>query len=261
MVFAIKNRSNSKRNGNGDRIEVGSWVIGFWLPDTHFEINVWNCFRNRANRLLKALAGQKQVAFVVSNDAASIEVSDCNAWLINSDCRAALREMPSQTVSFVCTDPPHSDRVPYLELSELWNSLLDCAVDFEREIVVSNAKERQKSKNNYYSEMTEFFMETSRVLKPNGHIALYFNARDKESWQYLKSIEKTSGSLEFVGCFPMVYSATSVVQDNRKGAMKSDYVIMYQKRQTNGGHQLSSVFTSLPGWSSQFPEKTESKSE
>lgn len=259
MVFAIKNRSNGKRNGNGDKIEVGSWVIGFWLPDTHFEINAWNCFKNRANKLLKALPDQRQPVFTVSNDPASVEASDCNAWLINSDCRTALREMPSQTVSLVCTDPPHSDRVPYLELSELWNSLLGHTVDFEREIVVSNAKERQKSKRNYNSDMTEFFMETSRVLKPHGYIALYFNARDEESWQYLKCIEKTSDSLKFVGCFHIAYSATSVVQDNRKGAMKSDYVIVYQKRQTNCRYQLPRAFASIPGWSYQFPEKNGSK--
>lgn len=259
MVFAIKNRSNGKRNGNGDKIEVGSWVIGFWLPDTHFEINVWNCFKNRASKLLKALPDERQIGFKVSNDLASVGASDCNAWLIYSDCRTALSEMPSQTVSFVCTDPPHSDRVPYLELSELWNSLLGYTVDFEREIVVSNAKERQKSKSIYNSDMTEFFMEAARVLKPSGHIALYFNARDEESWQYLKCIEGKSDSLKFIGCFPMVYSATSVVQDTRKGAMKSDYIIMYQKQLANGGYQLSRAFTSLPGWSSQFPEKNESK--
>lgn len=256
MVFAIKHRGNGKRNGHGDKIEVGSWVIGFWLPDTHFEINVWNCFKNRANKLLKALPDQRESVFMISNDPASVEASDYNAWLINSDCRIALRAMPSQTVSFVCTDPPHSDRIPYLELSELWNSLLGHAVDFDREIVVSNAKERQKSKNNYNSDMTEFFMETARVLKPGGYIALYFNARDEESWQYLKCIEKTSDSLKLVGCFPMAYSATSVVQDNRKGAMKSDYVIVYQKRHINYEYPLSGAFANIPGWSDQFPEKT-----
>jgi DNA modification methylase len=260
MVFAIRNRSKGKRNGNRDKIEVGSWVIGFWLPDTHFEINVWNCFKNRANKLLKALPDKRQAVYTVSNDPASVEAAGCNAWLINSDCRSALKEMPSKSVSFVCTDPPHSDRIPYLELSELWNSLLGYTVDFEREIVVSNAKERRKSKVNYNSEMTEFFLETSRVLKPNGYIALYFNARDEESWQYLKSIEKTSDTLKFIGCFPMTYSATSVVQDNRKGAMKNDYIIVYQKRQANVGHALSSAFMNLPCWSSQFPERRESKS-
>lgn len=261
MVFAIRNRSNGKRNGNRDKTEVGSWVIGFWLPDTHFEINVWNCFRNRANKLLKALPNRRENIFTISNDLSSVTSSDYNAWLINSDCRTAMGKLSSETVSFICTDPPHSDRIPYLELSELWNSLLGYQVDFEREIVVSNAKERQKSKSSYNSAMTEFFMEAYRVLKPYGYIALYFNARDEESWQYLKYVEKTSDSLKFVGCFPMAYSATSVVQDNRKGAMKSDYVIVYQKRLTGDGYQLPIAFTSIPGWSSQFPKKSESKSQ
>jgi hypothetical protein len=255
MVFAIKNRRNGKRNGNGNKVEVGSWVIGFWLPDTHFEINVWNCFKNRANKLLKALPQQMQSAYAISNEPSSIGTSSFDAWLINADCRITLMEIPTESISFVCTDPPHSDRVPYLELSELWNSLLGFNVDFDREIVVSNAKERQKSKSVYNTEMTEFFSETSRVLKNNGYIALYFNARDKESWQYLKCIEKTSDSLRFVGCFPMAYSATSVVQDNRNGAMKNDFVILYQKRQDNGGYQLSEAFFNIPGWSSCFPEK------
>jgi adenine-specific DNA methylase len=164
-------------------------------------------------------------------------------------------KIPTESVSFVCTDPPHSDRIPYLELSELWNSLLGYNVDFDREIVVSNAKERQKSKSVYNIEMTEFFTEASRVLKKNGHIALYFNARDEESWQYLKCIEKISDSLKFIGCFPIVYSATSVVQDNRKGAMKKDFVILYQKRQGNGEYRLPEAFVNIPEWSSHFPEK------
>lgn len=255
MVFAIKNRSKSKKNGDVDKIEVGSWVIGFWLPNTHFEINVWNCFSNRANKLLKALPGQRQTPYRVSSDPLTVGSLDYNAWLINSDCRTALNKMPSETVSFICTDPPHSDRVPYLELSELWNALLGYSVDFEKEIVVSNAKERQKSKSKYNFDMTEFFAEAIRLLKPNGHIAIYFNARDEESWQYLKSIENTSATIKFIGCFPMTYSATSVVQDNRKGAMKSDYVIVYQKLLSKGENGSMNVFACIPGWSSQFPQK------
>ena len=77
----------------------------------------------------------------------------------------------------------------------------------------------------------------------------------KESWQYLKCIEKTSDLLKFIGCFPIAYSATSVVQDNRKGAMKRDYVIIYQKQQVNGEHKLSNAFTNIPGWSYQFREE------
>jgi hypothetical protein len=41
MVFAITGRG--KTNGNASsKIEVGSWIIGYWRPELHFEINVWD---------------------------------------------------------------------------------------------------------------------------------------------------------------------------------------------------------------------------
>lgn len=259
MVFAIKNRTGrGKRKSNGTRIEVGSWVIGYWIPKTHFEINVWNCFINRANRLLRALP-DIQPSFRFSTEFPKNGSGFSNdAILLNNDCRLVLKNLPDESVSFVCTDPPHSDRMPYLELSEMWNSILGHHADFENEIVVSNAKERGKTKSVYNQNMTEFFQETIRVLKEEGYIALFFNARDEESWEYLKYIEKTSTALEFMGCFPMAYSATSVVQDNRKGAMKSDYILIYKKRGT-GPSPSSCPFPAeiagIKGWSDEFPER------
>ncbi|MBC1225249.1 DNA methyltransferase, partial [Nostoc sp. UCD120] len=50
MVFAITNRGKIK-NQISNKIEVGSWVIGYWRPELHFEINVWNCFESRAKKL------------------------------------------------------------------------------------------------------------------------------------------------------------------------------------------------------------------
>ena len=51
LVFVIRGR---KRNeGAPPKAEVGSWVIGYWVPEEHFEINVWNCFENRFKRIIK----------------------------------------------------------------------------------------------------------------------------------------------------------------------------------------------------------------
>lgn len=255
MVFAIKNRGNGTRNGNNNKVEVGSWVIGFWRPGTHFEINVWNCFNNRADKLLKSLPEKDHSILPIINDPAIFINSESRACLVNSDCRMALGKLPAETISLICTDPPHSDRIPYLELSELWNSILGFNVDFGKEIVVSNAKERKKSKTIYNAEMTEFFNEATRALKYGGFIALYFNARDEESWQYLKCIEETSQVLKFIGSFPMVYSATSVVQDNRAGAMKHDYVLIYQKQEKSEAYPIFDTLSKIPNWSLNFPEK------
>lgn len=255
MVFAIKNRGG---NGlaNGSRIEVGSWVIGYWIPKTHFEINVWNCFKNRANKLLNALPNvQASYPYKMYRSIKATNFSSDKAILINDDCRDALRNMPDESVSLVCTDPPHSDRVPYLELSEIWNSILGYNPDFENEIVVSNAKERGKSKSVYNDNMTDFFLQTNRVLKAGGYIALFFNARDEESWKYLKDIETLSNGLKYIGCFPMVYSSTSIVQDCRKGAMKSDYILIYRKNGLPSARPFPLEINSIPGWSNHFPSK------
>ena len=69
---------------------------------------------------------------------------------------AFLRDLPERSIDLILTDPPHSDRAPYLELSELWNAVLGVESDFTDEIVVSNAKERQKHIHDYDTRMKAF---------------------------------------------------------------------------------------------------------
>ncbi len=257
MVFAIQNRG--KANGKqSDRIEVGSWVIGFWRPLIHFEINVWNCYRNRTRKLLNALAGlNSQSAISIGESIKDIQDEKASIVLLNKDAKKATKEIPSGSVSLVLTDPPHSDRIPYLELSEMWNSILDREVSFDDEVVVSNARGRNKNKDNYNKDMNFFFLEIQRVLQKNGYMALIFNARDKLSWHFLLNAKENMSGMKFHGCFPVNYSANSVVQDNRKGSMKNDYVLIFQKRLGRCEDiKLKSLYL-IPGWKSELPVCTE----
>ncbi len=257
MVFAIKNRNKYRGQitQNTGSIEVGSWVIGFWRPGYHFEINTWNCFENRARKLSRSLtAVNEKHKYDFTGESKNFWAGTAAALLVNNDCRTVLATAPSDSISLICTDPPHSDRIPYLELSELWNSILGYEPSFENEIVVSNARERAKSKKQYNKDMGEFFRISERCLKPNGCIALFFNARDSESWESLRVLEQSTQNLIYVGSFPMAYSATSVVQDNRKGGMKSDYILFFIKR---GNRPALSFrhFSKFPNWSNSLPEK------
>ncbi|TKJ40108.1 type II modification methylase [candidate division LCP-89 bacterium B3_LCP] len=255
MVFAITGRG--KTNGvRSDKIEVGSWVIGYWRPKLHFEINVWNCFINRALKLQKLLSDLKKPPHIrIVNDLDPL-IGNCEttACIIGSDARVKMNEIKDESVSLVLTDPPHSDRIPYLELSELWNSIIGSESDFTKEIVVSNAKGRNKTKSVYSNEMKNFFSEAIRVTKKGGFIAFLFNARDELSWSYLKDFKELSEGIEYVGYFPMAYSANSVVQDNRKGGLKNDYILIYQKNtSTCSSTNHLSILNHLPGWSISFP--------
>lgn len=254
MVFAITGRGK-KTGENSGKVEVGSWVIGYWRPPLHFEINVWNCFQRRADKLVTALSdlGQPR-SFTVVDSAETVSAGSTEIALLNDNSINALKHLPESSVTLVLTDPPHSDRIPYLELSELWNAILGKDSNFTDEIVVSNARERGKTKAQYNQQMQALLREVDRVLVPGGTLALLFNARDAHSWNGLIR-DNSAISLQYYGCFPMAYSANSVVQDNRAGAMKSDYVLIYRKPGIGGrnGAFEKEVHT-IPGWSEDFPQ-------
>ena len=93
--------------------------------------------------------------------------------------------------------------------------------------------------------------QASRVLKNDGLFLLYYNARDKQSWQFMETV-KSKSDLIFIGAFPMEYSANSVVQDNRKGGMKTDYVLVMKNK---GSSNISEAeFSRIPGWLTTIPK-------
>ncbi|MBC1278139.1 DNA adenine methylase [Nostoc sp. UCD121] len=250
MVFAITNRGKIK-NQISNKIEVGSWVIGYWRPELHFEINVWNCFESRAKKLYKALIDISDYKYPRHESISGLLKSRQGSLIINDDCIDVMQKIPEKTIKLICTDPPHSDRIPYLELSELWNSILNKNVYFEKEIIVSNAKDRNKKKAEYIEKMKLFIGESSRILTDDGMFLIYFNARDKESWKFLEILENDS-NLQFIGAFPMEYSANSVVQDNRRGGMKTDYVLVLKRKGCSIDSHLE--LNKIPGWSTSIPK-------
>ncbi|HBE19607.1 MAG TPA: DNA methylase [Cyanobacteria bacterium UBA11149] len=250
MVFAITNRGKTK-NQISNKVEVGSWVIGYWRPELHFEINVWNCFESRAKKLYKSLFELDEREYQ-KYDSIDILLGKKNgSSIINGDCLDVMTKIPDKSIKLICTDPPHSDRIPYLELSEMWNSILNKSVIFEKEVIVSNAKERNKKIHEYIEKMKSFINESSRIIADDGILLIYFNARNKQSWKFLE-IVKISNKLQFIGAFPMEYSANSVVQDNRKNGMKTDYVLVLKKAGyiINVKHELEQI----PGWLVSIPE-------
>ncbi|MEM5793562.1 MAG: DNA methyltransferase, partial [Candidatus Aenigmatarchaeota archaeon] len=86
MVFVVKKRG--KFNGQYRKIErkeVGSWVIGYWVPKEHFEINVWNCFENKFKKILKAKKEQEHAKYEIieANNFEELTNTKKNLLLIN----------------------------------------------------------------------------------------------------------------------------------------------------------------------------------
>ncbi|MHC1600413.1 MAG: DNA methyltransferase [Candidatus Methanospirareceae archaeon] len=230
MVFVVKRRG--KFNGKlreTEKKEVGSWVIGYWVPKENFEINAWNCFENRYRRILKAKKGLEYKKYLINEASGFEELLDSrNVLLLNAPSQNALKKIPDNSVDYVITDPPHGNRQPYLELSMMWNSWLKKNVDYDDEIVISESKDRGKDISNYYKLLNEVFVEIERILKPNHYFSLMFNSLDDETWVNLIS-HTNRLNLELEKVETLEYSANSVVQDTRGSGLKTDFILTFRK--------------------------------
>ena len=118
----------------------------------------------------------------------------------------------------------------------MWNAWLrlDEQIDWNNEIIVSEAKERkEKNTNNYNELLNKSFSEIKRVLKYGKYFSMAFNCLDDNTWIDTLNLFISHG-FELVDIVPLEYSATSVIQDNRKNALKTDFVLTFQNtRNTN----------------------------
>lgn len=144
-----------------------------------------------------------------------------------------LKEIESQSVDFIYTDPPYGAKIPYLDLSTMWNVWLDLPVD-------SGLKEKEciekgslgKSKYEYYDLMKKSLKEMYRVLKYNRWLAFVFQHQDPKLWQIIIDSAENIG-FEYAG---------SVIQDNGQESFKrvqnpstvlSGQIIIYFKKVDN----------------------------
>ncbi len=231
MVFVVKSRGKMNGTIENERKEVGSWVIGYWTPKENFEINVWNCFENKFNKIIKAKKTQEKAPYSIKETENFVELAygDYNLMLLNQPAQIGLKNLPDNSIDYVITDPPHGNRIPYLELSMMWNSWLKKSVDYENEIIVSEARERKKDIHNYNELLNQVFEEIQRVLKPGKYFSLMFNSLDDHTW--INVISKLhSLDFELIKVETLEYSANSVVQDTRKAGLKTDFIITFQKQ-------------------------------
>jgi hypothetical protein len=119
MVFAVTSRGKT-RGETATKVEVGSWVIGYWRPTLHFEVNVRSCFTRRVEKLLSALSVRGPLHGTLFAETSECVLTGSSPAFVDCiDCRTLLSQLPANSVDLVITDPPHSDRIAYLELSSM----------------------------------------------------------------------------------------------------------------------------------------------
>ena len=153
-------------------------------------------------------------------------------FLINKSAIEGLKKIPSNSIDYIITDPPHGDRIPYLELSQMWNSWLKNKVNYKNEIIISSAKNRNKNIENYLKLLEDTMSEMARVLKPNRCFTLIFNTHSERIWQEIFDFTKNIG-LKIDDISTMNYSRNSVVQEHKEGGLRFDFVLTFKKSKSS----------------------------
>lgn len=144
-----------------------------------------------------------------------------------------LKEIESQSIDFIYTDPPYGAKIPYLDLSTMWNVWLDLPVDSslkEKECIEKGSLE--KSREEYHALMIASLKEMYRVLKWNRWLAFVFQHQDPQLWQILVEEAQKIG-FEYVGSVRQDNGQTTFKKRQFKASVLSGQLIIYFKKVQN----------------------------
>jgi DNA modification methylase len=117
--------------------------------------------------------------------------------------------LPDESVDYIYTDPPYGKKIPYLDLSVMWNAWLDLEVtkkDYDLEAIEGG--EKIKSKQEYNDLIAKSIREMYRVLKFDRWMSFVFAHKDPEFWHLIIDTAERCG-FEYVGAVPQKNGQTS----------------------------------------------------
>lgn len=189
--------SSSRGDGGGDAAAFRYYR--YRIAPEPVDISVIHFFELRYKKVKEA---KKEMEYFINESTIS------NAQIIKGTA-TNLKFLPKETVDYIYTDPPYGNKIPYLDLSAMWNSWLDLEVteqDYKDEAIEGG--EHDKTKNEYNELMAQSIKEMYRVLKYDRWLSFVFAHKDPEFWHLIIDTAENCG-FEYVGAVPQKNGQTS----------------------------------------------------
>jgi 16S rRNA G966 N2-methylase RsmD len=162
-------------------------------------------------------AGLRRKAKTIAQAFAEVAGSSSTVRVVCGD--SSKLDLPNHSVSYIFSDPPFGDFIPYSELTffnEIW---LGKTTEKKHEIIVSAAQ--KKTVSDYSRLMEAVFREMARTLKDDGKATIVFHSAKAEVWTALQRAYKAAGFQvelsglldKLQGSFKQVTSSVSVKGD------------------------------------------------
>ncbi|MDO7252519.1 DNA methyltransferase [Helicobacter cappadocius] len=144
-----------------------------------------------------------------------------------------LKEIESNSVDYIYTDPPYGAKIPYLDLSTMWNAWLDFPVDktlLEKECIEKGSL--NKSTQEYYDLIKQGLKEMYRVLKFNRWMSFVFQHQSPQLWQTIVEYAEEIG-FEYIGSIRQSNGQSSFKKVQNPFTVLSGQLIMHFKKVEN----------------------------
>jgi len=150
--------------------------------------------------------------------------------------------------ALLLTDPPYVDHAPYLEYADCWMKILGLPHPpniHNEEIVKTDAPSRREDSDQYLDRLHEAFSSASRLVKPNGFFAFFYQDIDLRHWRVILSCLTNEGFSHIctVGIPKQRRSIKTVTSPGR--TLDGDLITVFIKRKVNKSAQQSVCMNDL----------------
>ena len=187
------------------------------------ELDTLKYFESRFKKVSQA---KKELEYFINEKTIS------NAQIVKGTA-TNLKFIPKETVDYIYTDPPYGKKIPYLDLSAMWNAWLDLEVtdqDFRDEAIEGG--EHRKTKNEYNQLMAQSIKEMYRVLKYDRWLSFVFAHKDPEFWHLIIDTAESCG-FEYAGAVAQKNGQTSFKKRQNPFTVLSGQLIINFKKVRN----------------------------
>jgi 16S rRNA G966 N2-methylase RsmD len=186
-------------------------------------LNVFDSFETKYKKILSA---KKEMQYFINEKTIS------NIHILKGTA-TNLSFIHKETVDYIYTDPPYGKKIPYLDLSVMWNAWLDLEVteqDYKDEAIEGG--EHNKSKKEYNQLMAQSIKEMYRVLKYDRWLSFVFAHKDPEFWHLIIDTAENCG-FEYAGAVPQKNGQTSFKKRQNPFTILSGQLIINFKKVRN----------------------------
>jgi DNA modification methylase len=187
----------------------------YYIPQVSKEIQVWESFEGKVS---------------LSKTVSEYLHAGGDSVMISTQTAANLKDIVTNSIDYIFTDPPYAEKIQYGELNFIWEAWLDLDTQWHHEEIIVNSV-RGKSETDWKESIRQAMTECYRVLKPGRWLTLCYHDTSEGTWTLVQDI------MSSVGFITEASSSTLFIDTGQKSynqftadkVNKRDLVINFRK--------------------------------